>query len=323
MSQASERALSALDDGRDPDAIAIARDAAAAGDADALALIGQWRLIGRPLARDLPEARHLLGAARQAGSEDAALMEVALTANGSGAAADWASAVALLQEAADRHGGAAAEHLSLLARMSIDRHGFPQALPEAERLGQGYQVRRWRGFLTPEECAHVALSVRDLIAPSEVADPRTGRLIPHPIRTSSGAVVGPTRETLPIQAILRRVAAATHTQLAQGEPLNVLHYAPGQQYREHLDALPHERNQRILTALIYLNTGYLGGETYFPQQRLAIRGGGGDMIAFDNALRDGAPDPRSRHAGAPVSQGTKWLATRWIRAEPVNIWRPR
>lgn len=323
MSQASERALSALDAGRDRDAVIIAEGAAVSDDPDALTLLAQWRLVGRPLARDLSEARRLLRVARLAGGEDAALMEVALTANGSGAAADWGSAVELLRAAAERHGGAAAEQLALLSRMSIDRLGFPQALPEPELHGKDYGVRRWRHFLSQAECTHVALSVQDLMAPSSVADPRTGRLIPHPIRTSSGAVIGPTRETLPIQAILRRIAAATNTRVTQGEPLNVLHYAPGQEYREHLDALPHEANQRIVTALIYLNTDYVGGETRFPQQRLVIQGGGGDMIAFDNALPGGAPDPRSRHAGAPVSRGAKWLATRWIRAEPIDIWHPR
>ncbi len=322
MTQASERAQAALDSGRQQDAVAIAQDAAAGGDGECLAMLARWRLIGSPLPRDLPEARRLLRAATVAGSQDAALMEAALTANGTGAPQDWSGAMTILREAAERHGGAAADDLALLSRMDIDAEGYPVSLPEPERLGSGYQVRRWRQFLTPEECAHLAMSVRDLLAPSIVADPRTGRAIPHPIRTSSAAVVGPTRETLPLQALMRRLAAATGTRVEQGEPLNVLHYAPGQEYREHMDTLPHVSNQRTVTALIYLNTGYLGGETRFPQQNLSVAGGGGDMAAFDNTLPDGSPDPRSRHAGAPVRQGTKWAATRWIRAQPFDVWNP-
>lgn len=322
MIQASERAQTALDSGRQQDAIAIAQDAAAGGDAACLAMLARWRLIGSPLRRDLPEARRLLRAATLAGSEDAALMGAALTANGTGAPQDWSGAVAILREAAERHGGTAADDLALLSRMDIDAEGYPAYLPDPERLGSGYHVKRWRQFLTPEECAHLAMSVRDLLAPSIVADPRTGRAIPHPIRTSSAAVVGPTRETLPLQALMRRLAAATGTRVEQGEPLNVLHYAPGQEYREHMDTLPHVSNQRIVTALIYLNTGYVGGETLFPQQDLSVAGGGGDMVAFDNTLPDGSPDPRSRHAGAPVRQGAKWAATRWIRAQPFDVWNP-
>ncbi|MBO9516945.1 MAG: 2OG-Fe(II) oxygenase [Porphyrobacter sp.] len=320
MTQASERAQAALDSGRQQDAVSIAQDGAAAGDAECLAMLARWRLIGSPLPRDLPEARRLLRAATTAGSEHAALMEAALTANGTGAPQDWRSAMTILREAAERYGGPAAEDFALLSRMDLDEEGYPVALSEPEKLGQGYQVMRWRQFVTPEECAHLAMSVRDLLAPSIVADPRTGRSIPHPIRTSSAAVVGPTRESLPLQAIMRRLAAATGTRVEQGEPLNVLHYAPGQEYREHMDTLPHVTNQRTVTALIYLNTGYVGGETRFPEQNLSVAGGGGDMVAFDNTLPDGSPDPRSRHAGAPVRQGAKWAATRWIRAKPFDVW---
>ena len=321
MSKDVERAFIALSQGRQQDAIAITRDAAARGDGDALITLAQWHLVGDPLPRDLEEARRFLRDAVLADHSDAALMEVALTANGSGAAADWGKALNLLNAAAERHGGVAAEHLALLSRMDIDPNGQPNRIPESERLGRGFQVRRWRQFLTAEECAHVAMSAQDLLAPSIVANPRTGRAMPHPIRTSSAAVVGPTRETLPIQAILRRIAAATGTGVAQGEPLNVLHYAPGQEYREHMDVLPLEQNQRTVTAIIYLNSGYVDGETLFPQQNLSIAGAGGDMIAFRNDLPDGSPDVRSRHAGAAVRQGAKWVATRWIRRTEFDIWK--
>lgn len=320
MTEATDKALAALDAARTLDAIAIAQDAGVAGDPDALCLLAQWRLIGHPLTRDLPEARRLLAAAREAGSLDGALIEIALTANGTGADADWPGAVTLLRSAARQHGSPFAEDLALLAAMDIDGHGFPSAIPDPEWLGRDCRVRRWRAFFAPAECAHIAMSVRGLLAPSSVADPRTGRLIAHPIRTSSAAVVGPTRETLPIQALMRRIAAATGTQVAQGEPLSILHYAPGQQYREHLDTLPAEPNQRILTAIVYLNSGYQGGETVFPQQGLSIAGGGGDMIVFDNVTDDGRPDPRSRHAGLPIRQGAKWAATRWIRAKALDVW---
>ncbi|WP_395331644.1 2OG-Fe(II) oxygenase [Novosphingobium sp. BL-8H] len=323
MTQASERALAALQNGNNADALAIAEDAAAHGDADALALLGQWRLIGSPLARDLPEARRLLRAATLAGHEDAALMEVALTANGTGAPADWACAMEYLKAAADRYGGPAADDLALVEQMRLDAQGYPASLGDPEILDRACQVRRWRQLFTPGECAHIAMAARDLMEPSMVSDPRTGRLMAHPIRTSSAAVLGPTRESLPLQAILRRIAAATGTRVEQGEPLSVLHYAPGQEYREHMDTLPNEPNQRVATALIYLNTGYLGGETRFPRQGLSVAGGGGDMVAFHNTLADGSPDPRSSHAGAPVRQGAKWAATRWIRAEPFNVWNHR
>ena len=97
-------------------------------------------------------------------------------------------------------------------------------------------------------------------------------------------------------------------------------YAPGQQYRPHLDTLPNADNQRIRTAILYLNANYQGGETAFPLLGFTVAPCVGDLLVFDNVDASGLPDPRSRHAGLPVTGGTKWVATRWIRARPVSPW---
>lgn len=286
-------------------------------------LLAHWLLVGDPVPRDLAGALRLLEGAASAGHEQASLTAAALIANGSGTAPDWPRALAVLKRAAARFGGTAQTHLDLLDRMAIDEDGHPLSLPEAEIAGSAPRVRVWRALLSSDECAHLATSVLDLLAPSMVVDPRTGQQVAHPVRRSSAAVIGPTRETLPIQAIQRRIAAITGTDTQQGEPLAVLHYAPSQEYLPHVDTLPGEANQRIATALIYLNAAYEGGGTHFPANDVTVAGGLGDVVAFDNVLPDGSPDPASRHAGLPVRRGAKWLATRWIRREPLNVWAPQ
>lgn len=323
MSQATQAALRALEAGRPADATALVERGVQSGDVDAIALLALWRLSGNPVSRDLAHARCLLRQAAEAGDAPSAMIEIALTANGTGAAASWSKAFALLQREAARSNQQAQSHVALLASMDLDSDGKPRALPEPAILSHHAMVKHWRGLLTKEECAHLATSVLDLLEPSMVADPRTGRMIAHPVRRSSAAVIGPTRETLPIQAIQRRIAAATDTVVSQGEPLAVLHYAGGQEYLPHMDTLPNEANQRIATVLIYLNEGYAGGETHFPASGLTIAGRLGDVVAFSNVGPDGQPDPASRHAGLPVQRGTKWLATRWIRRAPIDIWAPR
>jgi prolyl 4-hydroxylase len=156
--------------------------------------------------------------------------------------------------------------------------------------------------------------------PSIVLDPASGRPIPHPVRTSSGAVIGPTREDMVVRALNKRIAAASDTAVEQGEPLQVLHYAPGQQYRPHHDAIAHTDNQRGWTMLVYLNEGYRGGATRFTETGLTVQGKGGDGLLFHNLDAAGRPDPRARHAGLPIEVGTKWLATRWIRLRPHDPW---
>lgn len=289
------------------------------GDAEALMQHAVWLLIGQPLPRDLPRARHLLRAAVAIGHVDGALLEIALTANGSGGLPDWAGAVRLLVAAA-HNDHVAATHLALIREMDIDSSGLPQKCPTVEILCPAPRILRARSLFTPAECAHVASLASDVLEPASVIDPRTGQRIPHAIRTSDNATIGPARESLVVRALNVRVAMISGTLIEQGEPLTVLRYRPGQEYRLHLDTIDGARNQRIRTVLIYLNHGYPGGETDFPAVPLRVVPSGGDAIIFDTVAEDGRPDPRARHAGLPVLSGQKWLATRWIRASPVDGW---
>lgn len=313
------RADDLLAAGRTVDAIALVRTAAASGDVDALFRLAVWHLIGTPLPRDLIAARQFLRDAVAIGHVDAALMEIALTANGGGGAPDWPAALSLLRIAAAGD-PVAARQLALVDAMSLGPDGAPATPPAARILSARPDVRLFATLFTPDECRHVATVGNGLLEPAMVVDPGTGRLVHHPIRTSDGGVIGPAQEDLVIHALNRRIATASGTGHDQGEPLMVLRYAPGQQYRAHLDALPRAANQRILTALVYLNTGYRGGETRFLANGLSVTGRTGDMLLFRNVDTDGQPDPASRHAGLPVTAGHKWLATRWIRADRHDPW---
>lgn len=305
--------------GKVQDAAILLAAAGKQGSAPALVELAVWHLRGSPVRRDLAAARSLLRRAVAIGHVDAALMEIALTANGSGAPADWRGAVTLL-EAAARADPLAAQQLALLRQMGLGADGQISALPQPEVLHKGPRIARYSGFCTAEQAGHIASLILHTLQPSVVVDPRTGRMTPHPIRTSDNAAIGPTQESLVVQAINRRIAAATGTDAGQGEALTVLRYAPGQQYRPHLDALPNTANQRILTAILYLNDGYVGGETEFPLLGIKVKARVGDLLVFENVGSDGSADPKARHAGLPVTQGVKWIATRWIRARPISLW---
>lgn len=305
--------------GRINEAVASLRAAGSSGDANALMQLAVWYLSGQPVARDLPLARSFLRRAVTIGHVDAALMEIALTANGSGAPADWPTALDLLCRAA-ANDPVAAEHVQLLSAMNIDAAGDPRAVTAPEPLAHSPMVQRFRSFCTQAECLHVAQAAANMLEPASVFDPASHRMIAHPIRNSDNAPIGPTWESLPIQAINRRIAAATATDVRQGEPLTVLRYQRGQEYRPHVDTLPAGDNQRVLTAILYLNDGYIGGETSFPMLDLAVQPRTGDLLVFANVDAAQKPEPRSRHAGLPVRSGQKWIATRWIRARPTSAW---
>jgi prolyl 4-hydroxylase len=126
-------------------------------------------------------------------------------------------------------------------------------------------------------------------------------------------------ESPAVHALNRRLAAASDTRVEQGEPLQVLRYSPGQEYRPHLDAIADVDNQRILTFLVYLNDDYVGGETEFLATGLKVKGAKGDGLLFRNADTAARPDPRAKHAGLPVDSGEKYLASRWIRERPIQL----
>jgi prolyl 4-hydroxylase len=307
---------------RPADAARLLIGAAAAGEAGSAAALAHWRIAGTIVRRDLAEARRLLALAGGGGDPEAALLHAYFVAGGVGGPDDWPAALAALEALAASEPGAAAQ-LRLLAAMDLEANGFPGNPPPRRSLSAAPDVAVSEDFMTPAECAWLREAGEPALRPSLVADPRTGQMVPHPVRSSDAAMFGVFAEDLVVNALNRRIAALSGTRLEQGEPLQLLRYRPGGEYKPHMDALPAEPNQRILTVLVYLSDDYEGGETSFPRTGLSFRGKEGDALLFRNASADGRADPLALHAGLPVTRGSKYLASRWIRAERFTYPPPR
>ena len=301
--------------GRAPEAILMLNRVAQSGNADALFTLGMWRLAGEHMPRDIAAARDLFRRAGEAGRADAARIYTNFMAAGTGGPADWPGALKRLERQARKDPEAKAQ-LALLQSMKLTPEGDPARLPDAQLLSESPEARLFPGLLSALECDFLVKAASPMLAPSVVVDDRTGRHVPHPIRTSDGAAFPWMILNPAVQAINRRIAAASGTHVDQGEPLQILRYRPGQQYRAHLDAIAGLDNRRILTMIVYLNEGYQGGETRFLKTGLDVRGRKGDGLLFRNTLPDGRADPMSEHAGLPVTSGTKVIATRWIWEQP-------
>lgn len=308
-----ERANQLLQERRVDEAADLLEAAAAKKDAEALFTLAQWRIGGQLIRRDLAEARRLMRAAGETGKAEAALVHAYFLASGTGGEVDWAGAVQLLATLAGSLPDAA-EQLARLEDMGLDELGFPRKVPERVRISDDPHAFSAVSFLTPAECAYLVRRASPRLRPTTITDRATGRTYAHPVRRAEAAIFGVTTEDLVVGAINRRIAALTGTPLEQGEALEVISYGPGGEFRPHSDALPGVENQRILTAITYLTDSYCGGETRFVRTGLDWRGGGGDVLVFSNCLPDHRPDPRSEHAGMPVTSGRKVIATRWIRA---------
>lgn len=284
-------------------------NAARNGDAEGNLIVAHWYLYGRDRPRDIAAAHRHLAVSAQGGNVEAAHALANLTAKGFGCEADEARAIEILRGIADRD-AAAAEQLSLLSQMPSEDQ-FRDA--GRERLSSDPSIEVVHKLLVSKECAYLIERAEPSLKPSFVDDPVTGRGKPDPIRTSHGASLVPHAEDLVVQAINRRLAWASGTEVGHAEALYVMRYTPGQEYKPHLDALAGLRNQRAWTAIAYLNREYEGGETVFPLLSISLRAEPGDVLIFRNIDGEGNPDPRLRHAGLPVTRGAKWIATRWIR----------
>jgi len=286
---------------------------AAAGDPEAMFALANWRLFALNGPRDLGAAHQLLRKAAGKGHAEAARTRAHLIANGTGCAADLQEARRIMAKLVSRDPYAAVQ-TDLLKRVP------EPAKPVREVVNKSPDIIMVCGLLAAEECGYILTLAEPLLQPSFVIDPNTGGRMPHPVRTSHGAAIGPTQEDLVINRINRRLAAATGTAYDCGEPLHILRYTPGQEYKPHMDAIPGLANQRSWTALCYLSDDYKGGETDFPDLGITIRGVPGDVLLFRNLDDEGRADPRTRHTGLPVTSGAKWLATRWIRQRPYHPW---
>ena len=86
----------------------------------------------------------------------------------------------------------------------------------------------------------------------------------------------------------------------------LVRYEEGQHYSRHCDAARGTQN-RCLSALLYLNDAFAGGETAFPEQGLEISAKVGKLVLFP-------PWFTHPHQANPVESGTKYVAVGWFLA---------
>lgn len=297
--------------GRNAEAIALLREVAATGDVEALGVLAEATWRGGLVEQDPVQARKLYEQAAARGHANAALIVTNLLASGVAGERDWKGALKRLRAEATLH-PARKRALELIEAMALDADGDPIDVPEGRRLSDDPEVVHFTGLLTPAECQHLMQASGNAFEPSMVYD-SSRRLVRDPIRTSDGATIHWLIEDPAVVAINRRIAAVSGSAYENGEALALLRYSPGQEYRPHFDFVGGVANRRLLTALIYLNDGYEGGETGFVRTGLTVKGRAGDVILFNNEGANGGPNPLSEHAGLPVTKGQKYLATRWIR----------
>jgi len=304
--------FSLLQGGHPQQALAIFRQLAACNDPGALATLAQLTWSGDLVPKSLPLGREYYRRAGEAGHEASAVYATNLLASGRAGPRDWPEALRRLRREAARNPDRA-RILAMLAPLALTAAGDPVAPPRGDLLRESPHIILFRGAFSLAECAYLFEVEKPDFKRATVVDERDGSERPDPIRTSEESHIHWLIEDPLIHVFNRRLASMSGTDVNQGEPLQILRYRPGQQYRPHVDYIQGAANQRVKTALLYLNQDYGGGETAFPSAGLTVKGRIGDVLLFRNMLEDGKVDRVSEHAGLPVLEGVKYIATRWIR----------
>ena len=176
------------------------------------------------------------------------------------------------------------------------------------------------GLLSDEECDQmVALSTARLARSETVATSSDGSEV-NAARTSDGMFFERGENEL-IKRVESRIATLLDWPLDHGEGLQVLRYRPGAEYLPHYDyfdpthastpSILKRGGQRVATLVTYLNTPAAGGATIFPDIRLDVSPIKGNAVFFSYDRPH--PMTLSLHGGAPVREGEKWVATKWLR----------
>lgn len=197
-----------------------------------------------------------------------------------------------------------------------------EANPHVKRAKvEAAQMYTYADFLSDEECATLVAAIDAAARPSTLLathdDPE--------FRTSSSTDLDRWSEA--VWPIDDRIANLLGIPVANAETMQGQRYAPGQQFRAHCDYF-HEGaeywqrmletgGQRTWTAMAYLNDVEEGGATWFPRAGVRFKPKKGQLLIWNNMCPDGSPNYDTLHEGMRVTEGTKYIVTKWFRE---NAW---
>ena len=176
-------------------------------------------------------------------------------------------------------------------------------------------------FISEDECQEFINCSKDKLQPATVIGLKEEQKLQD--RTNEFAwLEHHANET--IHEVSKRLSILVQMPIRNAEMFQVVHYVSGTEYKPHFDSFDQSTElgkkywepggQRMITALIYLNDVADGGATYFPELNISINPKKGNVLVFHNTISETTNiNPRSLHAGMPVTSGEKWAANLWFR----------
>lgn len=307
----------------------VLQERARAGDKSALAELGARLLVGREAPYAPAQALQLIEHAAAADDKDALRLMSLFAALGINRPADMNAALRFVTRAAEKGDPRAAGQLALLGDPSkFDAREWVTSPAQRSQFDEP-RISTIKDFLSAPICNWIIGLASPSLSAARVYDTESSDGKYHEFRSNTGMGLSFIDTDLIVQLVHMRIANAIATPVMHQEPTNVLHYAPGQEYRAHYDFIEPNAvgqadelriaGQRVATFLIYLNDDYDGGDTNFLHLNWGFKGKAGDALIFWNVSNAGAPERKSLHAGSPVTRGEKWLFSKWVRDRPQPL----
>jgi prolyl 4-hydroxylase len=175
-------------------------------------------------------------------------------------------------------------------------------------------------LLSADECDALVAAARPRLARSLTVQTQTGGDELNPDRTSQGMFFSRGESEL-LTRIEARIGRLLNWPVDHGEGMQVLRYGAGAQYKPHYDyfdpaepgtpTILRRGGQRVATLVMYLSEPARGGGTIFPDVGLEVAPVRGNAVFFSYDRPH--PATGTLHGGAPVIEGEKWVATKWLR----------
>lgn len=273
-----------------------------------------------------PELQHWISAHLQAGHPEQSILKAMLQAGWQEDVARQALKNMLHAPAAFTVASSSLQPEVAIAFPFIDLTGSPRELDAGDRRVQVVtslrqpQIVVLANLLSYEECDALIEAAQPRMQRSLIVVNETGADQESPERTSRGMFFERGESPL-VSQIESRIARLVDWPVDHGEGLQVLHYCKGTEYRPHYDyfdpaqpgtpTILRRGGQRLATVVMYLNNPARGGGTVFPDLKLEVAPQKGNAVFFSYPVAH--PVSQSLHGGAPLLEGEKWVATKWLR----------
>jgi hypothetical protein len=152
-------------------------------------------------------------------------------------------------------------------------------------------------------CEESELFKRSVIMASEADQKHSAH------RTSSSAMMEMNQSTPIIEDLKEKIAELLDIKTNKIEKLQCVRYYKSEGFKPHFDSYVKKRK---FTCLLYLNEGFVGGETYFPEIDFGVTPKMGRLLIFKNLDKKNNVITQSFHEGSPLLEGVKYACNIWI-----------